>query len=80
MYSHEAQYITCVGLAPVKKGIFMVSVKYLLVVCTNVEVTLVGVCFSNGRPDGQVRLLPHALWHGPWSSRHPVVVTPPCSS
>lgn len=55
MYSHEAQYITCVGLAPVKRGIFMVSVKYLLVVCTNVEVTLVGVCFSNGRPDGQVR-------------------------
>lgn len=56
MNSHEAQYICCMGLAPVKAGVFMVSVKYVLVVCTNVEVTLLGVCFSDGTPNSEV-------WH-----------------
>ena len=75
MYSHEAQYITCVALAPVKRGIFMVSVKYVLVVCTNVEITLVGVCFSNGRSDGQVRSQPSTS--GPTSLLQQAGLVPP---
>ena len=55
MNSHEAQSICTLGLAPVKPGVFMVSVKYVLVVCTNVEVTLLGVCFSDGTPSSEVR-------------------------
>lgn len=54
MSSHEAQYICALGLAPVKPGVFMVSVKYVLVVSTSVEVTLLGVCFSDGTPNGEV--------------------------
>ena len=55
MYSMEEDVITCVGLAPVKPGVFMAAVKYVLVVATGVEVVLLGVCFSGNDPACQVR-------------------------
>jgi hypothetical protein len=67
MNSHEAQYICCLGLAPVKPGVFIVSVKYVLVVCTNVEVTLLGVCFTDGTPDGEVCSTVVSCSHIPYS-------------
>ena len=55
VYKLEEQLITCVGLAPAKPGVFMAAVKHVLVVCTNVEVVLLGVCFSGDNPSHQVR-------------------------
>jgi hypothetical protein len=50
----EEQLITCVGLAPVKPGVFMPAVRYVLVVCTSVEVVLLGVCFAGDNTSHQV--------------------------
>lgn len=58
VYSLEEEVITCVGLAPAKPGVFMTAVKYVLVLCTRVEVVLLGVCFSADDPGRQVLPLP----------------------
>ena len=55
VYSLEEEVITCVGLAPAKAGVFMTAVKYVLVLCTRVEVILLGVCFSGDDSSRQVR-------------------------
>jgi hypothetical protein len=54
MYSLEEELITCVGLAPAKPGVFMTAVKHVLVVCTLVQASLIGVCFCGDNPDQQV--------------------------
>ena len=45
-YSGEDQAIYAVGLAKAKPGVFMESIQYLLVLCTPVEIVLLGVCLD----------------------------------
>lgn len=59
LYKLEEQLITCVGLAPAKPGVFMAAVKHVLVVCTTVEVVLLGVCFSGDDTAAQARPCHH---------------------
>lgn len=54
VYNLEKDVITCVGLAPAKAGVFMAAVQHVLVVCTGVEIVLLGVCFSGNDTSRQV--------------------------
>ena len=54
VYNSEEQPICCVGLANPVSGMFLSAIQHLLVVCTTVEIVLVGVCFSDGTTDGEV--------------------------
>lgn len=48
-YCGESQAISCVGLVRPRPGVFLEAIQYLLVVCTTIEIVLLGVCL--GRKD-----------------------------
>ena len=46
-YEGQEQAISALGLAPVKKGVFWEAIQNVLVICTSVQVTLVGVVMQS---------------------------------
>jgi len=62
-YSGEDQAIYAVGLARAKPGVFMDAIRYLLVLCTPVEIVLLGVCVDG--TTSQLALQPLPLYTMP---------------
>ncbi|UPR01047.1 nuclear pore complex protein NUP155 [Chloropicon primus] len=46
-YEGQEQAISAVALAPVKPGVFWEAIQHVLVICTSVEVTLVGIVMQS---------------------------------
>lgn len=55
-YQDQEQIIVCVGLVKPIPGVFIEQIKYLLVIATPSEVSLVGVSFSGKNGSGKVEM------------------------
>ncbi|KAK9806121.1 hypothetical protein WJX72_002210 [[Myrmecia] bisecta] len=54
-YSAEEQAICAVGLARPRPGVFVEAIQHVLVLCTTVEIVLLGVCLSPGNSTDPLR-------------------------
>ncbi|CAL8471349.1 g10891 [Coccomyxa elongata] len=64
-YSGEEQAICAVGLVRPRPGVFVEAIQYVLVLCTTVEIVLLGVCMSpgaNGDAADELTLQPLPLY------------------
>lgn len=57
-YCGEEQAIVAVGLATPKPHVFVEAIQHILVICTTVEVVLLGVCNTGGDDDIALQPLP----------------------
>lgn len=57
-YCGEEQAIVAVGLATPKPHVFVEAIHHILVICTTVEVVLLGVCSTGGNDDIALQPLP----------------------